>query len=908
MPDVGLKNSETQNEDIAAKTVKPDNAACASQTQDNYETVSDPISDLKAQIQSSLTPIEPAVDDEVDEFGSNNKEGLFFTLLIWGGAGLALLAVVTALLGSRGEIADGVLLALGIGFSAGLLLLVAFLTRADRLRRRRELARAVATSDIAGPSELAGAAMLSALSLSEKVLDTDDNAVLITRRDGVVAYANRAYQKLARDAGVSGLAGLPPRIDRLFSQQGNEATKIFRLCRAAKSGREAEETICQLMGIGGGVRRRFDVRVRPVASADNFVAWRLRELSQEVAETDVLAAAYAEFVEPVFAVEKSGQIAWANAAMREKIGAARGALSHIDDIALGETADLVSALWRNDQTEVDAIVRDKSGEPVEATLKAFRRGGIGEGFVCVHLEAEEVTRDADGMNMPGNLADAPFGIVVVEGEIGRDAQIIEANKTFSDAFKTKKVNASLSNAFSAEALNELAAEIRKKSNSGGAPRAIEASIEDGTTTRHFSVIARPVRRRRGSYGPRKTYLFTIEITDRKLMEQDYSQDQKLKALGHIAGGVAHDFNNILQVVLGNCEHLMLRHPAGDPAYQELVSIRENAQRAANLTKQLLAFSRKQTLTTNVHSITDVLLDFARFLDRAVGEKVKLSLSNGRGLPNVKVDRNQFENAIMNLAVNARDAMAPDGGALAIKTRFVSADEVREKMIPDLDPQDYVEIELSDTGPGVPKEIVDKIFDPYFTTKGEGKGTGLGLSTVHGIIGQMGGSILLDRESDKGAIFRIYLPTTNEEIKRESDEASLLQTGDYTGSGRILVVEDEAPVRAIVVATLERSGYDVTAVEDGVDALELMESGENDFDLVISDIMMPEIDGPTFVDRARREHGIQAGVIFISGYAETAMRDQLEKIDGSEFLQKPFPMATLGAKVKETLQSHTKTLH
>jgi two-component system cell cycle sensor histidine kinase/response regulator CckA len=431
---------------------------------------------------------------------------------------------------------------------------------------------------------------------------------------------------------------------------------------------------------------------------------------------------------------------------------------------------------------------------------------------------------------------------------------------------------------------------------------IDVAIGEGQSARIIGVYARPVRRRRGSYGARRTFIFTVDITDRKRMEQDHSQDQKLKAIGFIAGEVAHDFNNLLQVIQGNCEQLMLRHPAGDPAYQDLVLIRENAQRAANLTKQLLAYSRKQTLTRKVQSVTDILLDFARFLDRAVGEKVKLELVNGRGVPPVKIDRNQFETAIMNLAVNARDAMAPTGGKLTIRTRFVAGAELEAAPVPGFGAHDCVLIEVVDTGPGVPADIVDKIFDPFFTTKEEGKGTGLGLSTVHGVIGQMGGAINVGAGEEGGAAFRIYLPahaqTQEAEDEPVRDEAPPAGA-DYSGVGRILVVEDEDPVRALVVKMLERSGYEVSAAEDGVAALEILES-DPAFDLIVTDVMMPEVDGPTFVQRARSELGINASVIFMSGYAETAMREQMDALENVGYIQKPFPMAELGQKVKTAL--------
>jgi len=820
---------------------------------------------------------------------------------LWGGLGVATAAaayiLATGALGSAGTVLAAVVGALSFVF-----LIAAFRPTPSAMLASAAMKR-VAGKSAAAAAELAGSEMLHSLAIAERVLDADPDARLITRTDGVVIYANSAYFDLARAAGVMGLAGLPPRIDRLFAQQGAEATKVFRLCRAAKSAAEATEIIYQQIGLeGGGARRRFEVTTRPIAEANDFVVWRLRELPVEEKEHDALAASFADYVRPVFALEKSGQIAWANAAFRKALGVSRQDLHHIDDVVLGESGDVVRALWRVDGAIVHADVRRRDADPIDAAFVSFRRGGVGEGFVCVEMSANEAPADPDAPAMSGDISEAPFGLAVIEGEIGRDARVVEANKTFAEVFDGVKKNTPLSRIMPAEAVEEIAAEIKRKSSSGGAPNVIDVSIGEGPAARTYGVYARPVRRRRGGYGVRRTFLYTVDVTDRKRMEQDHAQDQKLKAIGFIAGEVAHDFNNLLQVIQGNCEQLMLRHPAGDPAYQDLVLIRENAQRAANLTKQLLAYSRKQTLTRKVQSITDILLDFSRFLDRAVGEKVKLEFVNGRGLPNIKVDRNQLETAIMNLAVNARDAMAPGGGKLTIRTQHLAAAEIEATKISGLAAQDHVLIEVADTGPGVPAEIREKIFDPFFTTKEEGKGTGLGLSTVHGIIGQMGGAIRVENASEGGAVFKIYLPAHDGGLDDEDESpapATPAASADYSGSGRILVVEDEDPVRAFVVATLERSGYEVTAAEDGVAALEILKA-DRDFDLIVSDVMMPEIDGPSLVERARNELGVGSSVIFMSGYAEAAVRDQMDRIEGVRYIQKPFPMSELGARVKDAL--------
>jgi len=823
--------------------------------------------------------------------------------LLWAGIFIAIAAVIYVVIASSSTaglsiaVAGGVALLIALFIGGAAMMMFSPMLLAGVMLRRATGAQGVSAAG------LAGAEILGALGLAERVLDSDPDARLVTRRDGVVTYASRAYFDLAKEAGIMGPAGLPPRIDRLFAQQGAEATKLFRLCRAAKSAEAAEEIIYQVMGLrGGGARRRFEVSVRPINGADDHVAWRLRELPVDEEEHDALAASYADFPRAVFALEKSGQIAWVNAAMREKLGVQRGSIHHIDDVVLGETSDLQSVLWRLDRAPHSAQVRRLNAEPVEGVFKAFRRGGVGEGFACIEMTLDESHDDVEDVSLSGDVSESPFGIAIVEGELNRDGRITEANRAFIDVFGGAKKNTPLAKVMRTETIEELASEIKRKTKAGSAPTPVETTVGKGIGARTFSLYARPVRRKRGAYGTRRTLLYSVDVTDRKRMEQDYAQDQKLRGIGELASKVAHDFNNYLQVVLGHSERLMLKHPAGDPAYPELIQIRENAQRAANTTKQLLAFSRKQTLKREVLSITEILRDFSRFLTRAIGEKVKLELINGRGLASIKVDRYQLETVIMNLAVNARDAMAPKGGSLIIRTLNVPAEEIKKYHAPDLVEQDYVLIEVADGGSGIPPEIVDKIFDPFFTTKESGKGTGLGLSTVYGVIRQMDGVISVQSDPGKGAVFQIFLPAHPDEEPMATETARPAASNepqDLTGAGRILIVEDEDSVRTFVVATLTDCGYEVTEAEDGDDALDILEE-EDDFDLVISDVMMPILDGPSMVIKAREELALKAKVIFMSAYAETAVRDQLDVIEGAGYIQKPFTLRALAAQVKQTL--------
>jgi two-component system cell cycle sensor histidine kinase/response regulator CckA len=346
---------------------------------------------------------------------------------------------------------------------------------------------------------------------------------------------------------------------------------------------------------------------------------------------------------------------------------------------------------------------------------------------------------------------------------------------------------------------------------------------------------------------------------------------------------------------------MLRHPAGDPDYIELGIIRGNALRGSTMIKKLLAFSGSQTLRRETVSITELLREWAEFLNRAVGDKVEVRLMNGRGLPPIRVDKSEFENALMNLAVNARDAMGPGGGKLTIRTSAIPSAEVAALGHQGLGAGEHLLIEISDTGPGVAKEIRDRIFEPFFTTKGEGKGTGLGLASVYGVITQLGGAITVGDAEGGGALFRIYLPAHEGPVEALPPAPAHEGPVDLTGVGRILVVEDEEAVRTFVVRALEDCGYEVTTVENAEEGLELIGEDPKGFDLVVSDVMMPDIDGPTLISRARSEHGLSARVLFMSAYAETTVRDQIDSLDDVAYIQKPFTLKGLAAKVKQAIR-------
>ena len=382
-------------------------------------------------------------------------------------------------------------------------------------------------------------------------------------------------------------------------------------------------------------------------------------------------------------------------------------------------------------------------------------------------------------------------------------------------------------------------------------------------------------------------------------ELQFAQSQKMQAVGQLAGGIAHDFNNILTAVLGFCDLLLLRHDIHDPSFSEIEQIRQNALRGADLVRQLLAFSRRQTLLPQVLSLNDVLHDLAGTLPRLLGGGVRLETRYAGDLPPVKIDRSQFEQVILNLAVNARDAMAEfgSGGTLTLMTESVSAEEAGRSGHELLPAAPFVRFSVRDTGPGIPPEIAGQIFEPFFTTKEQGKGTGLGLSTVYGIVKQSGGYIFAGSAPAGGALFEIYLPPAQEAVPAPT--ASVAPAADLSGRGHILLVEDEPAVRTFVVRALETRGYQVHTAESADEALACL--GREPIDLLISDVVMPGVDGPTLVRRARETRpGLK--VIFISGYAEDAFRKHLRGDETFVFLPKPFSLRQLSETVKRVIDA------
>ncbi len=408
-------------------------------------------------------------------------------------------------------------------------------------------------------------------------------------------------------------------------------------------------------------------------------------------------------------------------------------------------------------------------------------------------------------------------------------------------------------------------------------------------------------------------IMLIDSSEQKNLEMRFAHSQKMQAVGQLAGGVAHDFNNLLTAMIGFCDLLLMRHPAGDPSFADIMQIKQNANRAANLVRQLLAFSRRQTLQPKKIDVTELLAELANLIRRLIGENITLNMVHGRDLGSVKADQGQLEQVIINLAVNARDAMK-DGGTLDITSRNITikgAFPLEGKFLAPEDDEiangDYVLVEITDSGCGIPSDLMKKVFEPFFSTKEIGQGTGLGLATVFGIIRQTGGHIYVKSAEGEGTTFALFFPH-NHDIEPIANTNSISEdkqpASDLTGAATIMLVEDETPVRIFAARALRNKGYEVLEADCGENALEVFEEKGDSVDIIVTDVIMPGMNGPTMVDTLEKKYPEKLKtikVIFISGYAEDAFLDTYGTEREFNFLPKPFTLKQIASKIKEVLQ-------
>ncbi|MEM7398080.1 MAG: response regulator [Pseudomonadota bacterium] len=777
--------------------------------------------------------------------------------------------------------------------------------------------------------------------LTKSFVDNLPHGALIGDSSGRVFYANRAYRELL---GLDAEAPVPAP-DRAFGGNPYLAEPIYRLARAAQQGRTLKEEF--RLPPPGEVEdetsvepRWFRISVQPMppeagsGRKGQLTVWQVDEITQErireetsfadvQAAIDCLDNAPAGF----FTADSSGRVEYLNATLAQwlKLDLTETAAKRpeLSDIMSKDSAALLAQAGRGESRatgqgpsqgpsqggtqgavrrfDIDLLRTDGTTMPVRLLHRPPRGNQLAHVLILSRELGEPQEAGSAELRFTRIFQSSPFAIATVDG----GGAVSGTNAAFSRLFATD-ANAEPGKTRLENLVDESSRQAVRKALdaaiagqgmidaidvtfAGSEPRSgrLYLSSIAGTEDKSEAVIA-----------------YALDTTEQRELEAQFAQSQKMQAVGQLAGGIAHDFNNMLTAIIGFSDFLLLNHRPTDPAFQDIMNIKQNANRAAGLVRQLLAFSRQQTLRPQVLQLGDVLSELSILLDRLLGENVELSLDSAGDLWPVKADLHQFEQVIINLAVNARDAM-PDGGKLSIRTENVGEAKSREVGGSHMPPGEYVMIEVRDTGTGMTEEVKQKIFEPFFSTKEIGRGTGLGLSTVYGIIKQTGGYVYVDSEVGKGTAMRVFLPRYVEGAAEVDQEPAKLdrkpeKPKDLTGRGTLLLVEDEDAVRSFAARALGTRGYEVLEASTGAEALEVFEEHDGKVDLVVSDVVMPEMDGPTLLKELRqRNPGIK--IIFMSGYAEDAFKRNLDENEEFGFLQKPFDLKTLAATVKSALE-------
>jgi len=751
--------------------------------------------------------------------------------------------------------------------------------------------------------------------------DGMDVGVMIASRGGDPVYSNAAFEKIVGPRERDSLIAL----QQLLAADAGASSALFRLTRAAERGETLTEEF-SLVRAGTSRRTRLSLQlsVAPVTTEEgkpesDLVLWRLidvtadrRRESDRIAGVEVQLAQFDNAPIGLASVGADGTLLHVNATLGRWIGRAPKKVleQHLTlaDIASGDSAALLARLSGSntpDQMEtldVDLTREDGRVLPVRLLARSVPSGrGLTVAVVDIAGEAAaELEGDDTGARFARFFQSAPFGIAM----LGTDGRIVSANSAFCrlvlDGAAGVGISAADALARASDAATRAAVEEGLKRVISGRVHNVPIDIASGPKREQVSrVYMSPF----ASGGTRESaILYVVDATEQKALEARFAQSQKMEVVGKLAGGIAHDFNNMLTAILGFSDMLLAQHRPKDVAYKDLSNIKASANRAAELVRKLLALARQQTLQNEIVDLGDVLTDQFNMLKGYLSEKSELKISTVPELWHVMVDKHEFEQALFNLVTNAKDAM-PDGGAVTIRARNVPERETQKFEYREFVPGEYVLIEVSDTGHGMSREVMDKIFEPFFTTKAIGKGTGLGLASVYGMVKQSGGYIYPDSEVGKGTTFRIYLPRHNVERDDEvapaqKEKKKEQKAADLTGTGRVLLVEDEEVVRNFAARALKRQGYKVLEAASGVEALEVMEKSKSKIDIVVSDVVMPEMDGPTLLKELRKKNP-DIKIIFVSGYPNDAFKSSLGEEDFA-FLPKPFSLPQLAAKVKEEL--------
>jgi two-component system cell cycle sensor histidine kinase/response regulator CckA len=769
--------------------------------------------------------------------------------------------------------------------------------------------------------------------LIKSLVDDAFDGVLVTDGDGRVIYANAAYLDLIDAADANDMRP----VERVFIGDADASEAIYRLLKAAREGKRLQEEV-RVAGMKGRPPRWLRLRVRPLGEKGRerrLTVWSISDVTRERERqenvfqelqhaVDYLDHAPAGF----FSADAKGDVVYLNATLanwldQDLAQVGSGGLK-LADLVAGDGAALLTTVRAAPgelKTEVlDLDLKTRSGRTLPVRL--FHKLAFGADGTAGASRTLVLNRAHDDGTDPQRAAEIRFmrffhNTPMAIATVDRDGRIVRTNPLFARLFHNvlniEGGSRSIAAVVAERDRGPLEAAIAQAAGGRGDITPVDAALAgDGERFGSFYVTAVEEEER----DQEAAIVYTLETTAQRELENKVTQQQKMELVGQLAGGIAHDFNNVLSAIIMATDFLLNAHKPTDPSFGDIMQIKQNANRAASLVRHLLAFSRKQTLRPQVLDLGEVLSDLTMLLRRLIGEKVTLDVVHGRDLWPVKVDISQLEQVIVNLAVNARDAM-PEGGRLQVRTTNVTARECERYHAKGMPAADYVLVEVRDTGTGIPEAILGKIFDPFFSTKEVGKGTGLGLSTVYGIIKQTGGFVYVDSALHEGTTFRIFLPRHIASVREAAEQAAEIEapaithtmaaadqvkraaSADLTGEGTILLVEDEEGLRALNARGLASRGYTVLEAGNGVEAIDVLEKSGKPVDLVVSDVVMPEMDGPTLA-RELRNRNPSLKIIFVSGYAEDAFQKHLPEHGQYAFLPKPFTLKQLVAAVKETL--------
>src|SRR6516225_4510183 len=624
-----------------------------------------------------------------------------------------------------------------------------------------------------------------------RIADLAYDGIAVTDPRGHLVYCNAAYLGLT---GASSLQDARP-VERVFIGNPDVSEAVFRLFKAAREGKRQQEEV-RIASQDGAHGRWLRMRVRPLGAGKRdakYAVWSIADITRDRQRQEDVFQELQHAIEYLdhapcgfFSVNPVGELAYVNATLANwldydlaEIGS--GGLK-LADIVSGDGASLLSSIVAvpgEVKTEVfDIDLRMRTGKTMPVRL--YHKLAFGADGAPGPSRTLVISRARDERSDPDRAAEVrfmrffdhtPMAIATVD----RGGNVVRANARYAklgQALGLDSASKSIFRAINSRDRQLLTAAINQAAEGQADISPVEVALE-GAKERWGQFFVTPVEE--DERDTEAAIVYMLETTERRALENQINQSQKMETVGQLAGGIAHDFNNVLSAIMMANDFLLNAHKPTDPSFQDIMQIKQNATRAATLVRQLLAFSRRQTLRPQVLDLGDALSDLTMLLRRLIGEKVKLDLIHGRDLWPVKVDVSQFEQVIVNLAVNARDAM-PDGGKLTVKTANVTAAQSAQLAYKGMPAAEYVRIDITDTGTGIPADIRDKIFEPFFSTKEVGKGTGLGLSTVYGIVKQTGGFVYVDSEQGKGTSFSIFLPRhhaeqeAQEEVKAEAAHA------------------------------------------------------------------------------------------------------------------------------------------